>query len=112
MSPHDSLPIVPPTASSTGSFTSQPIDLDNAGLSVSPPPIHPTPKEAPYLSEDASGDISDLDYSESEDDLSPILNALIVSSIKNRACFYHQSDICNIFFFTRQSQFLKTLLMP
>ena len=58
-SPHDSLSIVPSTVTTSAS---------------SP---HPTPN-VEHVS-----DMSDLDDSEPEDDLSPILNALIVSSIKS-----------------------------
>ena len=58
-SPHDSLSIVPSTTSAS-----------------SPKVEHVS-------------DMSDLDDSEPEDDLSPILNALIVSSVKKYTCFHH-----------------------
>jgi hypothetical protein len=84
MSPHDSSSLVPPTASPTR-YTS----------CVSPFISNPTPKEIPYPSEHVSEDVSEPDDDLStEDDLSPIRNALIVSSINNYTCFHHQSDIC------------------
>ena len=60
---------------------SQPIDLDNGTRASSP---HPTPKEA---SERVNEDISDLDYPEPEDDISPTTNAVTVSSIKKLRSF-------------------------
>jgi hypothetical protein len=115
MSPHDSSSIVPATRTGTPNstssilrmspFTSQPIDLDNGPSASSP---YPTPEEASYPFEHVSEDMSLLDDSEPEDDLSSILNALTVSSIKNYARFHHQSDIR----LPRRSQFLKTLRKP
>jgi len=57
-------------------FTSQPFNGPNTLVP------HPTPEEAPNLFEYGSEDLSDLDDPESDDDLSPILSALAVSSIK------------------------------
>ena len=90
MLPHGPLSIVSPTASSTystkssSSFTPQPIDLDDGPSASSP---HPILKEEPYHSEHVNEDMSDFDDSEPEDDLSPILNALIVSGIKRLHLF-------------------------
>lgn len=85
MSPHDSSSIVPATPSSTRSNLCL-IDLD-CGPHVSSP--HLTPKEAPYPSEYACEEISDLNDLDPEDDLSPLLNALTVSSIKYYAYSSH-----------------------
>jgi len=82
MSLHDHSSIIPPTPSSARSTScvspviSQPIDLDNGPSASSP---HPTSEKLSYPSGE---DISDLDDPEPEDDLSPILDALIVNSIK------------------------------
>lgn len=87
-------------------FISQPMDLDNGPSASSP---HPTPKEAPYAFEHV-GDMSDLDESEPEDDLSPILDKVIVSSI-NKITLVSTTNPISVFL-TRRSQFLKPLLNP
>lgn len=100
MSLHCSSSIVLPTGTpsltcsilSLPSFTSQPIVFDNGSRASSRRP------ELSYRSEHGNEDISDLDDSELEDDLSPILNALAVSSIKITLV-----SITNLTFFSHQT---------
>lgn len=89
--PHNSLSIVPLLSP----FISQPFDLNNSPSLSSP---HPTPEEALLPSEHISEDVSYINDSEPEDDLSPILNALIVSSIK-----FTLASIANLTFVSDQT---------
>jgi hypothetical protein len=87
MPPHDLSSVVPPTPSTTHSrstsqmsipFSSMQLQLENTPCPSSPPP---TLHKLPSASDHVIDEMSDIEDSDSDTDLSPILNALTVSSM-------------------------------
>ena len=102
MSPHDSSSVVPPTSSPTRStaqmscsFDSQPLQLN----SPSPCPASPLPTVFESLSTSDPLD-SDLDDSESDSDVSPIIDAMTVCRTTNTSSITIIFNCVSIFYQT------------